>query len=182
MHFLCSGVEVWDAHAECTLILRCYAHSGRHRGRSLASLGMTLRLSERLHWGSLHWVVPLRICLCYTPGPMREKRYYVYILTNRSKTLYVGFTGNLDRRMWQHKNHVLAGFTDRYLIDRLVWFETFGDVHAAIAREKQIKAWTRGKKMALVVASNPTWRDLSEDWGRPISLAAGKKAQRAVSS
>jgi putative endonuclease len=104
---------------------------------------------------------------------MLDKRYYVYILTNRSKTLYVGVTSDLVRRVWQHKNHAYAGFTDRYAIDCLVWFETYGDVHAAIAREKQIKGWTRAKKMALIVATNPTWRDLSEDWGKPIQLAPG---------
>jgi putative endonuclease len=106
---------------------------------------------------------------------MRQKRYYVYILTNRSKTLYVGITSNLEGRIWQHKNHVFPGFTDHYQIDRLVWFETYGDVHAAIAREKEIKGWTRARKMALVVASNPTWRDLSEDWGKPIQLGPASR-------
>ena len=105
---------------------------------------------------------------------MREKKYYVYILTNRSKTLYIGFTGNLAQRMWQHKHHVFPGFTDRYHIDRLVWLETYSNVHAAITREKQIKGWTRARKMTLVVASNPTWRDLSEDWGKPIQLTPAK--------
>jgi putative endonuclease len=86
----------------------------------------------------------------------------------------VGITSNLERRIWQHKNHAFPGFTDRYQIDCLVWFETYGDVHAAIAREKEIKGWTRARKMALVIASNPTWRDLSEDWGKPIRLGSSK--------
>jgi putative endonuclease len=78
---------------------------------------------------------------------MRVKSYYVYILTNRSKTLYAGFTSNLEQRIWQHKNHVFGGFTDRYHIDTLVYFETYSSVHRAIAREKEIKGWTRARKM-----------------------------------
>lgn len=97
-----------------------------------------------------------------------QKIFWVYILTNRSKTLYTGVTRNLQKRVWEHKNHVHAGFTDRYQIDRLVWFESYATPQAAIAREKQIKGWTRARKMALVVALNPEWRDLSEEWGTPI--------------
>lgn len=90
--------------------------------------------------------------------------YYVYILTNRSKTLYTGVTGNLEKRVFEHKHNLTPGFASRYRIDRLVYFERFGDVHAAIAREKQIKGLTRVKKMALVVSINPGWNDLSLGW------------------
>ena len=94
------------------------------------------------------------------------KTYYVYILTNRSKTLYTGVTSNLEQRVWQHKHHVFLGFTTDYKIDRLVYLERYSSVHAAIAREKQIKGYTRLKKIALIVAQNPAWRDLSEEWYR----------------
>ena len=94
----------------------------------------------------------------------RSQFYYVYILTNRSKTLYTGVTSNLERRVFEHKNGLTPGFTSRYRLDRLVYFERFGDVDAAIAREKQIKGLLRIKKMALIVAMNPGWNDLSEGW------------------
>jgi putative endonuclease len=71
-------------------------------------------------------------------------------------------------RVTQHKNGTYEGFTSRYKLDRLVYYETFGLVQNAIAREKQLKGWTRKKKIGLIVSMNPTWRDLSEDWGRPI--------------
>ncbi|HXZ27347.1 MAG TPA: GIY-YIG nuclease family protein [Terriglobales bacterium] len=89
---------------------------------------------------------------------------YAYILTNRSKTLYTGVTSNLEKRVFQHKNHWDAGFTRKYKIDRLVYFERFEDIRDAIVREKQIKGMTRLKKMALIVSMNPEWRDLSEEW------------------
>ena len=91
---------------------------------------------------------------------MRE--YYVYIMTNRSRTLYVGVTGNLQRRVYQHKHKLVPGFTSRYNIDRLVYFERFLDVRLAIAREKQLKRWLRAKKIALIETQNPEWKDLSE--------------------
>jgi putative endonuclease len=90
--------------------------------------------------------------------------YYVYIMTNRSKTLYTGITGCLERRVFEHKEGIKGEFAARYKIDRLVYFERFGDVHAAIAREKQIKSLLRIKKIALIVSMNPEWRDLSEAW------------------
>jgi putative endonuclease len=93
---------------------------------------------------------------------MRE--YYVYIMTNRSRTLYVGVTGDLRRRVYQHKHKLVPGFTSRYNIDRLVYFDCTNDVRAAIAREKQIKGWLRAKKIALIEAQNPHWEDLSESW------------------
>jgi putative endonuclease len=95
---------------------------------------------------------------------MHSRFYYVYILTNRSKTLYTGVTSNLEKRVFEHKNGRTPGFASRYKIDRLVYFERFGDIVAAIAREKQIKGLLRVKKMALIVSMNPEWRDLSEAW------------------
>ena len=92
------------------------------------------------------------------------KQYFVYIMTNRSHTLYVGMTNDLARRVYDHKEKLVPGFTRRYNIDRLVYFESFGDVRDAIAREKQIKGWLRKKKIALIESSNPEWADLSEEW------------------
>ena len=92
------------------------------------------------------------------------KQYYVYIMTKRSKTLYIGVTNNLQRRMYEHKHHLMAGFTSKYDLTRLVYFEETSDVNIAIAREKQIKGWLRAKKVALIESMNPDWRDLSEEW------------------
>lgn len=92
------------------------------------------------------------------------KRYFVYILTNRSGTLYTGLTSNLMRRVFEHKNKHAEGFTTKYNISRLVYFEETGDVHAAIAREKQIKGWKQSKKIKLIECSNPNWEDLSSEW------------------
>jgi putative endonuclease len=88
------------------------------------------------------------------------KQYYAYTMANRSRRLYVGVTNNLERRVYEHKH----GFARRYLIDRLVHYEVFSDIRDAIAREKQVKGWLRSKKVALIEAGNPKWRDLSEDW------------------
>ena len=93
-----------------------------------------------------------------------HKSFYVYMMTNRSRTLYTGFTRDIEHRTWEHKNHIREGFTADYKCDRLVWFERYVDPSDAIAREKQIKRWSRIKKVRLIVAMNPTWRDLSEDW------------------
>ncbi len=92
------------------------------------------------------------------------KQYYVYIMTNRSQTLYTGVTNTLQRRVYEHKQHLVAGFTSQYHMTRLVYFEETSDVYAALAREKQIKGWVRAKKMALIESINPEWRDVSEAW------------------
>ena len=93
------------------------------------------------------------------------RSYYVYIMTNRSGTLYIGVTNDLERRTYEHKMGLVASsFTSRYKTDRLVYFEESNDVQEAIAREKQLKGWLRKRKIALIVAMNPTWRDLSEGW------------------
>ena len=97
----------------------------------------------------------------------REKHYYVYIMTNPSKTLYTGITNNLCRRVDEHKKKLTGGFTAKYNISRLVYFEVFEDVRNAIDREKRIKAWTRAKRVALIESTNPKWDDLTRDWDKP---------------
>ena len=92
------------------------------------------------------------------------KQYYVYIMTNRSRTLYTGVTSDLERRVYEHKRKLVPGFTAKYRIKQLVYFEVTQDVHAAIAREKQIKGWLRAKKVALIESVNPEWNDLSVGW------------------
>jgi putative endonuclease len=93
-----------------------------------------------------------------------QKTYFVYIMTNRSKTLYTGVTNNLVRRVREHKMGTGSGFAVKYQVNRLVYFERFEDVHNALEREKQIKGWLRMKKIALIVSVNPAWRDLSLEW------------------
>ncbi|SCI67035.1 GIY-YIG nuclease superfamily protein [uncultured Clostridium sp.] len=91
--------------------------------------------------------------------------YFVYMLTNPSRTvLYIGVTGDLIRRLAQHRSGETGGFTARYHTHRLVYFEQTTDVRAAIAREKQLKGWSRAKKDALVESVNPLWQDLSASW------------------
>ena len=92
------------------------------------------------------------------------KQYYVYIMTNRSKTIYTGVTNNLERRVHEHKHKLVRGFTKKYNITKLVYYDVSSDVLAAIEREKEIKGWLRRKKIALIESVNPDWRDLSEDW------------------
>ena len=92
------------------------------------------------------------------------RSYYVYIMTNRSRTLYTGVTNNLLRRVMEHKKKELPGFTQKYNITQLVFYEETDDINAAIAREKQIKGWLRKKKIDLIETMNPKWADLSADW------------------
>jgi len=91
-----------------------------------------------------------------------SKTYYVYIMSNQSRTLYLGITNNIRRRVWEHKTGLVEGFTHRYKIDTLVYVELFGDAFSAIEREKQIKRWRRAKKLGLIVERNPDWHDLSD--------------------
>jgi len=93
------------------------------------------------------------------------KTYHVYILANFERALYVGITSNMEKRMWQHRNKAIPGFTQKYNIDRLVYCETTTDPRVAIAREKQIKSWKREKKSALIETINTYWKDLSRDLG-----------------
>ena len=85
-------------------------------------------------------------------------------MTNRSRTLYTGVTNDLVRRVYEHKQKLIEGFTKKYNITILVHYEATPDIRSAIAREKQIKGWLRSKKIALIESANPQWRDLSEDW------------------
>ena len=93
-----------------------------------------------------------------------HKTYFVYIMSNRSKTLYTGVTNNLIRRVREHREARASDFTARYKLDRLVYFERFEDIRNAIEREKEIKGLLRIKKIALVVSVNPAWADLSKEW------------------
>jgi putative endonuclease len=95
---------------------------------------------------------------------MSEKSYFVYIMTNTSRTLYTGVTNDLQRRVYEHKHKLVPGFTSRYNITELVYFEETKDVHAAIEREKEIKGWRRAKKSQLIASANPKWTDLSAKW------------------
>ena len=103
-------------------------------------------------------------------GKMHDRRYFVYIMASRSLTLYIGVTGNLQRRVAQHKQHSFDGFTEHYKIDRLVYFERYHYINNAISREKQLKRWRREKKINLIQSLNPTWIDLSEEWGKAVRM------------
>jgi putative endonuclease len=95
--------------------------------------------------------------------PDRERSFFVYIMSNRSKTLYTGVTNNLMRRVWEHKQRIGSEFCKRYKLDRLVYFERLQYVNNAITREKQIKGWLRIRKIAMIVSHNPTWSDLTAE-------------------
>jgi len=92
------------------------------------------------------------------------RQSYVYIMSGRSDTLYTGVTSVLEKRVSEHRDKVLDGFTKRYNLTSLVYYEVHEDITAAIAREKQIKGWNRAKKIVLIESVNPQWRDLSEEW------------------
>jgi len=95
---------------------------------------------------------------------MDDRSYFTYIVASRSLTLYVGMTGDLNKRVFEHKRKLHEGFSAIYNCNRLVWFEEFSEVGDAIAREKQLKSWRREKKITLIKQSNPTWIDLAEAW------------------
>lgn len=109
--------------------------------------------------------------------------YYVYVMTNASKTLYVGVTNNLVRRVWEHKQKLVPGFTARYNMARLAYYECTPDILSARAREKQIKGWLRKKKVALIESMNPEWADLSLAWmdgeGETLRFAQGNMKWRS---
>ena len=94
-------------------------------------------------------------------------QYYVYIVTNRSRTLYTGVTNDLERRVYEHKQKLVEGFTKKYNITTLVYYETASDVQSTIRREKQIKGRLRSRKIALIESMNPEWKDLSDGWYGP---------------
>ena len=91
-------------------------------------------------------------------------QYYVYILTNHMGTLYTGVTNDLERRMYEHREGLGGGFTKKYRVSKLVYYEATSDVKSAIAREKQIKGWLRSKKIDLIESANSSWHDLSAAW------------------
>ncbi|MGA2137691.1 MAG: GIY-YIG nuclease family protein [Verrucomicrobiia bacterium] len=101
------------------------------------------------------------------------KQYYVYILVSKSRVLYVGLTNDLERRLFDHRQKIIEGFTSKYNVNRLAYYEYFENIRDAIAREKQIKGWRREKKLALIESMNPQWRDLSAEWqnGRDSSTS-----------
>jgi putative endonuclease len=92
------------------------------------------------------------------------KQYYVYILSSYTRTLYIGVSNNIKRRVVEHKEKLIEGFTKKYDVNRLVHFETFREVNDALAREKQLKKWSRKKKIELIERDNPEWNDLSLEW------------------
>ncbi len=100
---------------------------------------------------------------------MLDRNYYVYILSNKKRVLYIGVTNDLEKRIWQHKQHLIPGFTQRYNVDRLVYFEHTNSIEGAIGREKQLKGWLRAKKIALIESVNPDWDELSMQWNLPDS-------------
>ena len=112
------------------------------------------------------WEYPCEgsVVLNEVKNPRRMRTYYVYILTNATHKLYVGMTNDLQRRMYEHKHKLVPGFTSRYNLSWLAYYETTSDVHAAIAREKQIKGWLRSRKTVLLESANPHWVDLSAGW------------------
>ena len=104
------------------------------------------------------------------------KTYSVYILASkRNGTLYIGVTNGLERRVYEHKNNLVEGFTAKYGVHRLVHYEQTDDIHSAIQREKQLKKWNRKWKLELIEKENPDWKDLSEDWIPSQSLPPRKR-------
>jgi putative endonuclease len=94
-----------------------------------------------------------------------HKTYYVYLITNwNNKVLYIGVTNNLERRIYQHRNKLIKGFTEKYNVNKLVYFEQTSDIESAITHEKQIKHWRREKKNRLIESTNKEWQDLTKKW------------------
>jgi putative endonuclease len=108
---------------------------------------------------------------------MLERRYYcVYIMASLTGTLYIGVSGNLHQRIFQHKFHHHEGFTARYDVVRLLYWESYDDVHKALAREKQLKGWTRSKKISLLERRNPRRKDLAAEWYPWMQPTEGRDA------
>jgi putative endonuclease len=111
----------------------------------------------------------------------RERKYYcVYIMGSLSGTLYIGVTGNLHRRVFQHKFHHFEGFTARYGVTRLLYWESYDEVYKAVARETQLKGWTRAKKISLIVRRNPSWIDLAAEWYPWMKSDEGRDASTVI--
>ena len=109
---------------------------------------------------------------------MREHRYFAYIMASRSGVLYIGVTSDLENQAREHKEGTYDGFTKKYKCHRLVYYEVYDYIHAAIGREKELKGWSRAKKIALIESMNPRWEDLSESWGREF-LIRGQSMKQA---
>jgi len=107
-----------------------------------------------------------------------KHQYWVYIVASRSGTLYIGITNSIDRRMREHKSGEIEGFSSKYHCDRLVYFESFDDVHKAIGREKQLKGWQREKKIRLIEGRNPRWEDFAEKLGARMAFAGESIKER----
>lgn len=116
----------------------------------------------------------------------REHRYFVYLLSSKSRRICTGGTGDIFRRVMQHKRGDIEGFTQQYKINRLVFYQEFQYVRDAIRRETTIKGWLRAKKIALIERENPTWEDLADDCGKPLPKLnlppAGEKADPSLRS
>ncbi len=119
---------------------------------TISKTGLSVRGSEATEESKIWW------------HQNRMKEYYVYVMTNGVRTLYIGVTNDLMRRVFEHKEKVAEGFTKKYNITMLAYYEIASDVQAAIAREKQLKSWRRSKKIALIESSNPRWKDFSLEW------------------
>jgi putative endonuclease len=102
---------------------------------------------------------------------VKDHQYFVYIVSSRSGTLYIGMTNRVYRRALEHRRGDIEGFASKYHCDRLVYYESFDDVHKAIGREKQLKGWIRAKKIALIESKNPRWEDLADKWGAEMAFA-----------
>ena len=103
-------------------------------------------------------------------------RYYVYIMSSKSRVLYTGVTGSIMARVLRHKAGESGSFTSKYRVHRLVYYQAFQNIGDAITRETEIKKWRREKKVALIRANNPTWEDLAADWGKPVAMHVVGKA------
>ena len=112
-------------------------------------------------------------------SPVRDHRYSVYILANVSGTFYIGVTGEIFERIMAHKRGEGSKFAKRYGCTRLLYYETHQDVHRALYREKQIKSWSRAKKIALIEKVNSEWKDLASDWGKPLIIAVPRDSSTA---
>ncbi len=124
-------------------------------------------MTTRLFGRPIGQIAPIQIPWhsCETRG-VGERLYHVYIMANEQRTLYTGVTGDLLQRMLQHKEKATPGFTQKYALTKMVYCESFRDVRAAIAREKQIKGWRRFRKLDLIESQNPGWDDLAVKWDR----------------
>jgi putative endonuclease len=107
-----------------------------------------------------------------------DYKFWVYIVASHSGTLYIGMTNNIERRMREHKSGEFEGFASKYGCNRLVYWESFDEVQRAINREKQLKGWTRAKKIGLLESMNPRWADLAEKWGAEMAFAGEWIAHR----